>query len=156
VSYVTEESSETSLDLLLALLNSKILDWYFRLGSTNSKVNEYQFNALPVPAISEGAPDVDWKPLLAKGRWSELAELLGSAVGQPCVMPRTVAEALAEMSRKIQEIEARRILKNRSERSRLAPESQPIQDSIDAVLFRCYGLTEDEGRYITRRPAEML
>jgi len=60
------------------------------------------------------------------------------------------------MSRKIQEIEARRILKNRSERSHLAPESQPIQDAIDAVLFRCYGLTEDEGRYITRRLREML
>jgi hypothetical protein len=71
-------------------------------------------------------------------------------------MPIAVAETLAEMSRKIQEIEARRILKNRSERSHLAPESQPIQDAIDAVLFRCYGLTEDEGRYITRRLREML
>ncbi len=156
VSYVTEESSQMNLDLLLALLNSKILEWYFRLGSTNSKVNEYQFNALPVPAIIERGPDVEWKALLAKGRWGELAELLGSAVSQPCVMPRVVAEALAEMSRRIQEVEARRILKNRSERSRLAPESQPIQDAIDAVLFRCYGLTEDEGRYITRRLREML
>jgi adenine-specific DNA-methyltransferase len=156
VSYVTEESSEINLDLLLALLNSKILDWYFRLGSTNSKVNEYQFNALPVPAIIERGPDVEWKPSLAKSRWGELAEHLGSAVSQPCVMPRVVAEALAEMSRKIQEVEARRILKNRSERSRLAPESQPIQDAIDAVLFRCYGLTADEGRYITRRLREML
>jgi hypothetical protein len=60
------------------------------------------------------------------------------------------------MSRRIQGIEAKRVLKNRSERSRLAPESQPIQDAIDAVLFRCYGLTEDEGRYITRRLGEML
>ena len=60
------------------------------------------------------------------------------------------------MSRRIQGIEGKRVLKNRSERSRLAPESQPIQDAIDAVLFRCYGLTEDEGRYITRRLGEML
>jgi hypothetical protein len=60
------------------------------------------------------------------------------------------------MSRRIQGIEAKRVLKNRSERSRLAPESQPIQDAIDGVLFRCYGLTEDEGRYITRRLGEML
>jgi len=156
VSYVTEESSEINLDLLLALLNSKILDWYFRLGSTNSKVNEYQFNALPVPAISEAGPDFQWKPLLEKGRWIEIAELLCSAISQSCVMPRAVAEALAEMGRKIQEIEARRILKNRSERSRLASESQPIQDGIDAVLFRCYGLTENEGLYITRRLREML
>ena len=60
------------------------------------------------------------------------------------------------MSRRIQGIEGKRVLKNRSERSRLAPEGQPIQDAIDAVLFRCYGLTEDEGRYITRRLGEML
>lgn len=67
-----------------------------------------------------------------------------------------MAEALAEMSRCIQKIESKRILKNRSERSRLAPESQPIQDAIDAILFRCYGLTEDEGRYIEQRLKEML
>jgi hypothetical protein len=39
ISYITEKSTHIDLDLLLALLNSKILDWYFRLGSTNSKVN---------------------------------------------------------------------------------------------------------------------
>ena len=32
----------------------------------------------------------------------------------------------------------------------------PIQDAIDAVLFRCYGLTEDDGRYIARRLGEMV
>lgn len=53
VSYVTDASCKIDLDLLLALLNSKILDWYFRLGSTNSKVNEYQFDALPVPELIE-------------------------------------------------------------------------------------------------------
>ncbi len=39
------------VDLLLALLNSAILDWYFGIVSTNSKVNEYQFNLLPVPTF---------------------------------------------------------------------------------------------------------
>jgi hypothetical protein len=37
-----------SLDLLLALLNSALIDWYFSIGSTNSKVNEYQVNNLPL------------------------------------------------------------------------------------------------------------
>ena len=60
------------------------------------------------------------------------------------------------MSRRIQKIEAKRVLKNRSERSRLAPQSQPIQDAIDAVLFRCYGLSEDEAKYIEKRLKEML
>ena len=71
-------------------------------------------------------------------------------------MPKAVAEVLAEMSRRIQKIEAKRFLKNRSERSHLAPETQPIQDLIDAVLFRCYGLSDDDANYISNRLKEML
>jgi len=71
-------------------------------------------------------------------------------------MPKSVQEAMTEMSRQIQKIEAARVLKNRSERSRLAPESQPIQDAIDKVLFRCYGLSDEEAEYISRRLQEML
>jgi hypothetical protein len=91
-----------------------------------------------------------------KGDWKKLGDFLCNAYTQPGVMPKPVADALAEMSRRIQKIEAKRILKNRSERSRLAPESEPIQDAIDAVLFRCYGLSEEEGRYIEKRLEEML
>ena len=32
-------------------LNSRLIDWYFTIGSTNSKINEYQFNNLPCPAF---------------------------------------------------------------------------------------------------------
>lgn len=71
-------------------------------------------------------------------------------------MPNSVAEALVEMSRRIQKIEAKRVLKNRSERSQLAPESEPIQDAIDAVLFRCYGLSDDDAKYVEKRLEEML
>lgn len=71
-------------------------------------------------------------------------------------MTKPIADAVAEMSRRIQKIETKRVLRNRSERSRLAPESQPIQDAIDAVLFWCYGLSEDEARYIEKRLEEML
>jgi len=37
---------------------------------------------------------------------------------------------------------------NHSGRSHLAPESQPIQDAIDALLFRCYGLSDDDPKYV--------
>jgi hypothetical protein len=47
VSYVPEHTTKLPLEVIVALLNSRLLDWYFRLGSTNSKVNEYQFNNLP-------------------------------------------------------------------------------------------------------------
>lgn len=156
VSYITEKSTHMNLDLLLVLLNSKILDWYFRLGSTNSKVNEYQFNALPVPKISEEGPFVDWRLLLEGGQWPDLAELMCTVCTEPGVMPKPVGDALISMSSRIQDIEANRMLKSRSERSRLALEGQPIQDTIDAILFRCYGLSEDDADYITRRLEEML
>jgi hypothetical protein len=78
------------------------------------------------------------------------------ACTKPGVMPTSVADALSAMSRQIQNIEAKRMLKTRSERSRLAPDSQPIQDAIDAVLFHCYGLSEDEAHYIAWRLEEML
>lgn len=156
VSYITEDSSKIDLALLLVLLNSKILDWYFRIGSTNSKVNEYQFNVLPVPTMIMDGLFINWQPLLSKGQWQELSSLLCSTCTEPGIMSKLVAEALAEMSRRIQEIEANRVLKNRSERSRLAPESQPIQDAIDSILFRCYGLSDDDARYIEQRLLEML
>jgi hypothetical protein len=156
VNYIPESDSQVPLDLVLALLNSQVSDWFFRLGSTNAHVSHYQIYTLPVPTLSKDTPPLPWKPLLQKGHWPELADRLCSACAEPGVIPQPVAEALAEMSRRLQEIEAKRVLKNRSERSRLDPQSQPIQDAIDRVLFRCYGLAEEEARYIEQRLQEML
>ena len=94
--------------------------------------------------------------MFEKEGWKSLGERLRKASDQPGSMPKPVATAVAVMSRRIQKIEAKRILKNRSERSRLAPEGQPIQDAIDAVLIRCYGLSEEEARHIEKRLEEML
>jgi hypothetical protein len=62
------------------------------------------------------------------------------------------------------------VLKSRSERSHLAPESRSagwrvfdpparrrrVQDAIDRVLFRSYGLSDEDGRTISLRLKEML
>jgi hypothetical protein len=133
-----------------------MLDWYFRLGSTNSKVNEYQFNALPVPTFSDKGMNLDWQSLVKAGQWAKAGDLLCSVCTEPGVMPKPIQDALIEISRQIQQIEAARVLKNRSERSQLAPESQPIQDVIDRVLFRCYGLSDEEAGYVVKRLGEML
>lgn len=82
--------------------------------------------------------------------------MLCSVCTEVGTMSKTVQEALIEMSKQIQKIEVARVLKNRSERSQLAPESQPIQDAIDKVLFRCYGLTDEEAGYVNKRLKEML
>lgn len=71
-------------------------------------------------------------------------------------MPRDAATAVAALSCRIQEIEAQRVLKNRADRSQLATESATIQESVDAVLFGCFGVSTAEGRYITERLKEML
>jgi hypothetical protein len=60
---------------LLALLNSKLLDWYFRLGSTNSKVNEYQFNNLPCPIFRDLRTAEDEKI------WKQVSPMIASKPG---------------------------------------------------------------------------
>jgi hypothetical protein len=144
------------LDLLLALLNSQILEWLFRLTSTNSKVNEYQFNNLPVPVLRDSPTPTHWKRLCEDENWDALRERLCASCALPGTMPSDIADAIIAMSRAIQSIEANRVLKNRSERAHLAPESQAIQDVIDAVLFRCYGLSDDDAAHVERRLKEML
>jgi hypothetical protein len=156
VSYVTSTSSKVELEFLLVLLNSKILDWYFRLGSTNSKVNEYQFNALPVPRIqkSDGKRDVlsDIDDVDLKGIQDTLLDLYT----EPGVMPKEVKDALVLLCKRIERTEAKRVLRTRSDRSHLAPDSQTLQDVIDAVLFRYYGLSDEERNYIEGRLKVML
>ena len=54
ISYVPASASQLDPYVLLALLNSQLLEWYFRLGSSNSKLNEYQFDNLPCPVFVNG------------------------------------------------------------------------------------------------------
>ena len=156
INYFPKEESSIALDLLLALLNSKISDWYFRLISTNAAVSHYQLYALPVPTIVEMDGSEDWIAKFEQGQWDEIAEQLIGACKVPAELPKQVALAIEMMSRTLRDIESSRTLTNRSERSRLASESQPIQDAIDKVLFHCYGLSEDDALYIERRLSEML
>ena len=158
INYIPESDAKVSLDFLVALLNSKISDWFFRLGSTNAAVSHYQIYSLPALTINPRAngKSAEWKSSAGKTQWAEVASILSTELTAPGVMPKPVAEAIAEMSRHIQEIERKRVLKNRSDRSNLASESQPIQDAIDAILFRCYGLSDDDARYVNQRLKEML
>lgn len=156
VSYIPPQTSRLGADLLLALLNSAFLDWYFRLGSTNSKVNEYQFNALPCPTVVDRPIGSAWQPLLRRADWEALVAWCTSNLHGDGQMPADVAEAMAAMSRRIQDLEAERTLDSRSDRSHLTPEAQPIQEAIDAVLFGCFGLTPSEGDFIKGRLKEML
>src|SRR3989338_955257 len=46
INYIPENDSQLTLDFVLAVLNSKMSDWFFRLGSTNAAVSHYQIHNL--------------------------------------------------------------------------------------------------------------
>ena len=46
--YILIEDSSMQQEYVLALLNSRLMNWYFKLFSTNSNVNGYQVNNLPI------------------------------------------------------------------------------------------------------------
>ena len=46
--------SDIDICALLGLLNSKLINWFFRCFSTNSNVNGYEIDNLPIPNISKG------------------------------------------------------------------------------------------------------
>ena len=156
VSYVLASESKIPSEVLLALLNSRLLDWYFRLGSTNSKVNEYQFHNLPVPAIVPGLPDPELERLVTGEDWAAAQKRAESLIGVPGTLPMAIVSVIAGLVRRIEEIEGGRSMARRSERANLAPNSQTIQDVVDNLLCRAYGLSTDDGQYITRRLGEML
>jgi hypothetical protein len=156
INYIPQNESKLPLDLVMILLNSKVSDWYFRLGSTNAAVSHYQIYTLPCPTFVLTGEDIQSLYPLHNKKWSELAKELCDSCIEVGVIQTPIAEAFVEMARRLQQIESQRALHSRSERSHLAPESQSIQDAIDKVLYKVYGLTEEEGRYIEKRLKEML
>jgi hypothetical protein len=136
VNYIPQSDSQLSLDFVLAVLNSCLADWFFRIGSTNAHVNTYQVYGLPVPTIPTS-----------------------SVLGVPCkngTMLDSVVKRVEELSGSIQRIESDRKMLRRSDRSHLDPQSQPLQDEIDGIFYACFGLSDDEASYIRMRQQEML
>jgi len=43
---------EANNNLILAILNSNLMDWYFRKTSTNNHVNSYEIKEFPIPILS--------------------------------------------------------------------------------------------------------
>jgi hypothetical protein len=161
VSYVPKSDSQLPLVFLVALLNSKFLDWYFRLGSTNSKVNEYQFNNLPCPVFADTLETVDeWlqdKTLnaLAVGDTERVFDLLQPALNVAPFSPAARA-VIIEAANRIIAIEERRGDIPRAARSTLAPAAKPYQDLIDRIFYAMAGLSASEAAILEERLAQML
>ena len=159
VSYIPEPESRLPLAAVSALLNSKLLDWYFRLASTNSKVNDYQFKTLPAPFIAED----NVNPNLVERFVSHVQKKdLGGAFAaiqtflQEPPFSQSVVHCVGTVVEKIIEIETARGEIARSDRSSLAPEAQPLQDLLDHIFFRMAGLTDHEAAGLEDRLSRML
>lgn len=50
--HVSENDQNIDLYYLLALLNSDLFDWYFRVFSSNNHINNYEIDNLPFPILS--------------------------------------------------------------------------------------------------------
>src|SRR5207302_4121943 len=89
VNYLSERRSSEPLEVVLALLNSKLADWYFRLGSTNAAVSHYQLENLPFPIFAnplkpaDGALKLEALALLATGSLAEVRSVLSLALAAP-------------------------------------------------------------------------
>jgi len=59
--YLGNPGSQLPLQFVLALLNSKLSDWHFRLGSTNAAVSHYQLYNLPCPMFADKSERIDEK-----------------------------------------------------------------------------------------------
>ncbi len=160
VSYVPEHHSQLPLPFVLALLNSKLAEWYFRLGSTNAMVGEYQISNLPCPLFRSGKSSEQHRfrlasDQLARGAVDEAVSHLAPDVQNSPFDP-FLEDLIMDAVERIERIEHRRGDITRTERSALSPEAQPYQNFIDWLLFRMAGLTDDEIVGLEARLMQML
>lgn len=161
VSYFPESQSRIPLELVMAIFNSKLADWYFRLGSTNATINEYQVDNLPCPIFGDGmdksqiAVRKHASQAMHRGDFDECFGILRPAMDEP-PFGIAVQEVIVELVSAIQCIERARGEIARSARSALDPEAQPYQDLIDRIFFALADLTPDESRQLEERLANML
>ncbi len=161
VNYCTERSCDIDLAIVLALLNSTLADWYFRLGSTNAHVSHYQLYNLPCPRFAAETTAEDRRrqeraeAALAAGRPADALAELRPLLERPPFSPAVQAVIVAAVERIIG-IESNRGQIARTDRSALDPDAQPYQDLIDQLLYGLAGLSAEEVRGLEERYERML
>lgn len=161
VSYTTTEHCRLPLETVLVLLNSTLCEWFFRLGSTNAMVSEYQFNILPCPifAAEESPSDARLRDAalaaIRASRPGDAFDTLRPALANP-PFPKAAQDILADLARRIIRAEQARGPITRAQRSELSADAQPLQALIDRILYTMAGLTDAEARGLEERLARML
>lgn len=159
INYFPESDSRNPLELLLGLLNSKLMDWYFRLGSTSASVSHYQLYILPAPAFEDDSSDQRFvsrfNEAVETGRHDEAFALVEPLL-RKSPFPVTVRYCMIRLVERIIAIESKRGDIARTERSSLDPKAQPLQDLLDRIIFRMAGLSDAESKSLEERLAKML
>jgi len=161
INFCPQSKCDLPLDFLLALLNSKLCEWYFRLGSTNAHANQYNLSNLPCPRFRtpEGNQDKEMRDrALAAIRRDNIDgafEALMPGTAAPPFSP-AVRDVTVALVRRIIQAEQARGRISRAERSSLCPKAQPYQDLIDRLMYAMAGLTDAEARGLEDRLANML
>ena len=161
VNYLPEHTCALPLEFALALLDSKLADWYFRLGSTNAAVSHYQLYNLPCPTFAERATAEDRRVLdraraaIAQGDFDAAFLALQAGCAEPPFSP-AVRDAIVDLVNRIIAIEGARGEIPRAARSALAPAAQPLQDFIDRLMYAMAGLSPAEAKGLEDRLMTML
>lgn len=160
INYCPSPRSRIPLSLLLAFLNSKLHDWFFRVISTNAHVSQYQLALLPVPRILSPTEGEQAKFELVSQHLlrGELEEALAICREGTSVegTHAYVASALCLAVEALERIECERVLETRASRSSLAPPAERIQGFIDEVVFSAVGMTREEAAHVRLRLETML
>ena len=148
INYTTSAHSRIDAALLLFILNSIFSEWYFRLGSTNAHVSQYQLQMVPCPRfghgdrmldaarlaevkIALGEPDFDRVEVL-------LLDLAAAGIGA------TSEDAIIRLVAFIEMQESARGPITRQQRARLRPAAERVQIILEKVLLSLMGF---DGRY---------
>ena len=159
INYLPEHTSRLPLEFVLGLLNSKLADWYFRLGSTNAAVSHYQIYNLPCPVFeaidaNRASESEKVRRLIRSRRMLDAFEALsGSLVTSPFSI--LLQDAVVEAVTQIIDIEAERGEIRRVDHSALDPHAQPYQDFIDRLFYAMAGISDGEARGLEERLARM-
>ena len=158
INYAPSHKCSVEPHFLIALLNTKLSDWFFRLGSTNAHVSQYQLDNLPCPIFSEDDKSLSRKEidtLLKQSAFNEVLDRLADALNNP-PFNRSIQDAIISASQNIESIESKRGEISRNERSALDPKAQPYQDFIDRLFYKMAGLTDKQISGLEDRLSRML
>lgn len=161
INYTTEKHSQVPLELILFVLNSNFADWYFRLGSTNAAVNQYQLLKIPCPRFSSKDTPTDQRNLDCLEAQLEALDfaaiekaVLALAAQQGCT--RTLEGLIARLVRFIEAEEGQRGQIARTARSALSENAQQCQVILDKLILALLGLGAGRHEYLKSRLEQML